>query len=413
MEDEMQILVYTLTALFILSFAYRVVYMAVRVLNIKRRVVKGNEHRFGVLIAARNEKNVIAELIDSIHRQDYPQELIDIFIVADNCTDNTADIAREHGAHVYERFDKDNVSKGHALQYLVGKMRAEHIDERYDAFFVFDADNLLDPHYISAINEVFSAGNEIVVGYRTAKNFGDNWVSGSYGFYFLYESEFANRSRDLLGTSCFLSGTGCMFSQAFIDRFGGWQWTGLTEDLECTSVILKNGYKIAYCTDAVLYDEQPTSFAVSIKQRIRWVRGYIQAIGENFTEMFPRMFGKGGFAIFDFLMNFAPLVLFILNAIADSINMGLMLAHGAGIAAIALHVLSSLASIYGGLFLMSLASLIFEWKRIRCEWYKKIIYALLFPVFMYSYLIVYVGIFFGNQNWEHMEHKVSVRIDEI
>ena len=412
--ETLRIISIALTVLFIMSFSYRFIYMFIRMFAGKKYTQQGKENRFAVLIAARNEKTVIGQLIDSINKQDYPRELIDIYVVADNCTDDTADVARQHGATVYERFDKEHVSKGFALQFLTTHMREDgHMD--YDGYFILDADNLLDTHYISAMNNAFSTDKEIVIGYRTAKNYSDNWVSAAYGIYFIYESEFANRPRDLLSTSCFLSGTGCLFSQKFIDECSGgiWSWTGLTEDLECTTVILKKGYKVAYCTDAVLYDEQPTSFAASIKQRIRWVRGYLSAIGKNFKGLFSRLFKKGGFAVFDFLMNFAPLALFILNALADIARYTVQIVNGTNALSILAQVGISLAGIYGGLFVMALVVLVFEWKRIHCPWLKKIAYSLLFPVFMYSYLIVYVGIFSKQKGWEQTEHKAGVTIDEL
>lgn len=409
----MKVLSIILTTLFLLSFLYRIVYIAVRVFATKKEHTADSGNRFAVMIAARNERSVIGQLIDSIKVQDYPSELIDIFVVADNCTDDTAAIAAAHGAKVYERFDTEHVSKGFALEFLYDKIRTEHADTAYDGYFVFDADNLLDKHYISAMNTVFSDDSEITVGYRTAKNFSDNWISAAYGFYFLYESEFANRPRSILGTSCFLSGTGCLFSQGFLDSHDGWHWTGLTEDLECTSDILCEGRRVSYCSEAVLYDEQPTEFGVSIRQRTRWVRGYLQAIAERFGTLAGCLFKKGGFAVFDFLMNFAPLVLFILNAVADIANMVIMLCSGAGIVAVLLHIITALGSIYAGLFTMSLFALIFEWKRIRCPAHKKILYSLLFPVFMYSYLIVYINIFSKQRGWEQMQHKSKVDISDM
>ena len=125
-------------------------------------------HRYAVLIAARNEENVIAGLLDSLAAQTYDMSLVTVFVAADNCTDSTAAIAREHGAVVYERFNHVNVGKGYALDFLLQHIGADY-PEGFDGYFVFDADNILSPDYLERMNESFSAGNEIVTSYRNSK----------------------------------------------------------------------------------------------------------------------------------------------------------------------------------------------------------------------------------------------------
>ena len=105
------------------------------------------------MIAARNEKNVIGNLLDSINKQDYPSHLITTFVVADNCTDNTAEIARNKGAICYERFDEEHKTKGFALQYLLEKIEEDYGRMSFEGYFIFDADNLLNKNYISKKKE--------------------------------------------------------------------------------------------------------------------------------------------------------------------------------------------------------------------------------------------------------------------
>ena len=111
-------------------------------------------HRYGVVIAARNESMVIGNLIRSIQNQTYPSKLIDIFVVADNCTDNTAQIARQLGAVVYERFNKEQVGKGYALDFAFRHIAQDYGANYHDAYLIFDADNLLDSHYSDEMNEM-------------------------------------------------------------------------------------------------------------------------------------------------------------------------------------------------------------------------------------------------------------------
>ena len=148
-------------------------------------------HHYAVLICARNEANVIADLLDSIKSQSYPQDLIDVFVMADNCTDSTADVASSRGVHVYTRSDPEKVGKGYALEALMHHIREDY-PEGFDGYFVFDADNIPAHDYIEQMNRKFSDGHEIVTGFRNSKNFGDNWISAGYTLWFLWDSIYLN-----------------------------------------------------------------------------------------------------------------------------------------------------------------------------------------------------------------------------
>lgn len=237
-----------------------------------------------ILIAARNEENVLPHLLRSIEEQSTPFSLSDVYVVADNCTDATAKAAADTGANVFQRQDTTKVGKGYALDWLISQMQAQGTYDRYDGFLVLDADNLLSPDYIQKMQQVFAQTDEngapkygIVTGYRNAKNFGQSWLTAGYGLWFLHDSGHLNRSRHQLGLCCTLSGTGFCVRRSLLDQWGGWAFHTLTEDLECTAhIITENSTTIGYCHDAVLYDEQPVDFRQSIRQRIRWTQGGIQ-----------------------------------------------------------------------------------------------------------------------------------------
>ena len=183
-------------------------------------------HRIAVLIAARNEQAVIGNLIDSIKAQDYPADKVDIFVVADNCTDLTGTVSGAHGATVYFRNNKAQVGKGYALQYLLRCIEEDFAP--YDGYLVLDADNVLSPNYITEINKTFSDGYEIVTSYRNSKNYGDNWISAGYALWFLRESRYLNGARCRLGSSCAVGGTGFLFSHKILEKCGGWNFFLLT-----------------------------------------------------------------------------------------------------------------------------------------------------------------------------------------
>ena len=121
--EAIKIINYVIMVLFFACYAYQFLYIPIALLKKKKPLPKGKRHRFGVLIAARNEESVLGDLLDSLNTQTYPAELIDIYVVADNCTDRTAAVANAHGAAVFERFDQTHTGKGYALDFLFAKIR--------------------------------------------------------------------------------------------------------------------------------------------------------------------------------------------------------------------------------------------------------------------------------------------------
>ena len=219
---------FLIISLFFICYSYQFFYIPVSLFKKPKAHREPKPHRFAVLIAARNERSVIGELIDSINAQDYPAHLIKIFVIADNCTDDTALIAQAHGAEVYTRRDSLHVGKGYALNFLLEKIARDYPAGSFDAFIVLDADNVIAPNYITEMNKTFSDGYGIITSYRNSKNYGDNWISAGYALWFLREARYLNNARMLLGSSCAVSGTGFLFSGEILERCGGWNFFLLT-----------------------------------------------------------------------------------------------------------------------------------------------------------------------------------------
>ena len=412
----LEIAVSVLAVVVTVMFLYQPLYLVIPLLfHRKKPQGEAPKRRFAILIAARNEEAVLPHLLDSIKAQDYPEALITTYVVADNCTDNTAQIAAACGARVFQRQNKLQVGKGFALRFLLQKIQEEYPQEHYDGYFVFDADNLLDPRYITEMNKVFSSGNRVVTSYRNTKNYGDNWITAGYGLWFLRESEYLNRPRDYLGTSCAVSGTGFLFAHSLLEELGGWDYFLLTEDLEFTADLVCRGEKIAYCHDAVIYDEQPSSFAQSIRQRSRWQRGYLQVVAKHGGNMVKTMLCDGSFACFDMLMCTIPAV--VLSVISLLLN-GVMFVVGVTIARKQLDiffasVIMSTVNSYLVMLLMGLLPLVTEWRRIRCSRGKKIGYLFTFPFFVFTFGIAMVLAVFGNIEWKPIKHSVALSIGDM
>ena len=399
---------------FLLCYAYQFFYIAVSFFKKIKPHKTDKFHNFAVLIAARNEASVIENLIQSIKAQDYPEKLVTVFVVADNCTDSTAEIARKAGAVVYERFNKNEVGKGYALDFLTSKIKEDYGDS-FDAFFVFDADNVLDKNYITEMNKTFSQGYKIVTSYRNSKNYGANWISAGYALWFLRESKYLNHARMALGTSCAVSGTGFMFSREILEKSGGWKFFLLTEDIEFTIYNVTDGERIGYCTSAHLYDEQPESFLQSWNQRMRWAKGYLQVFSKYGTRLLKGIFSKNAFSCFDMTMCIMPAV--VLTMAAGVIN---ITAAVLGIATQNTAVLMAMLSLaetvlksYLLLWTVGAVTTVTEWKNIHTSAVKKVLYAFTFPLFMFTYIPISFVAFFKKVRWTSIEHKHAMNLEQI
>ena len=360
-----------------------------------------------MLIAARNESAVIGGLLDSLRQQTYDPALLTVFVAADNCTDDTAAIARRHGAVVYERFNHINVGKGYALDFLTQHIKADY-PGGFDGYFVFDADNILAPDYIEKMNAVFSNGYEIVTSYRNSKNYADNWISAGYGLWFLRESRYLNGARMRLGTSAAVGGTGFLFSQRILDKTGGWRFYLLTEDIEFSVHHITDGEVIAICEDAVLYDEQPTDFRQSCRQRLRWAKGYVQVF-LRYGGQLLRGAARGSWSCFDMSMSILPA--FVLTSLCLLANITLTvlgLMQGAGVWFALRSLLECLGSILATLLVLGGITTVTEWHRIHATTAQKLVYTLTFPLFMLTYLPISLAALFMKVEWKPIHHSVRL-----
>ena len=403
-----RIINWSIIATFIVCFSYQAIYFFIRYMKKPGIVENGKKNRYAVLIAARNEERVIGDLIDSIHDQTYPGYLLDVFVVADNCTDRTAAIARWKGAECYERFNKVQVGKGYALEYLLNRLSEDGVLEDYEGYFVFDADNILQRNYVEEMNKVFNSGYEVVTSYRNSKNFGANWISFGYGLWFLHEAEFLNKGRMAFGSSCMVSGTGYLVSTKVLQKNNGWKFFLLTEDIEFSADCIVNDIKIGYCEKAEFFDEQPTRLIDSWNQRLRWVKGYYQVFGKYGRRLAEKASGEKSFSSYDMMMGYLPA--FLLTSIASLIGL-VMLVIGIATAQNWMFTLQSvgvfLVSTFAAMFLLGIYTEITQWKKIPCSNGKKIAYLFTFPIFMYTYFPIAIAAMKRKVEWKPMQHGLK------
>lgn len=408
METTLRTINAVISALFFICYTYQFLYIPlVLAKKPKALAAPARAHRYAVLIAARNEENVISGLLDSLRAQTYDMSLVTVFVAADNCTDSTAAIARSHGAVVYERFNQLNVGKGYALDFLLQHIGADY-PAGFDGYFVFDADNILAPDYIERMNEMFSNGHEIVTSYRNSKNFGGNWISAGYALWFLRESRYLNGARTRLGSSAAVGGTGFLFSQRILNESHGWRFYLLTEDIEFSVYHILRGEKIAICESAVLYDEQPTDFRQSCRQRLRWAKGYVQVF-LRYGGQLLRGAARGSWSCFDMSMSILPafvLTSLCLLAIITLTVLGLM--QGAGVWFALRSLLECMGSILATLLVLGGITTVTEWHRIHATTAQKLVYTLTFPLFMLTYLPISLAALFMKVEWKPIHHSVRL-----
>ncbi|SHE58424.1 glycosyltransferase family 2 protein [Clostridium fallax] len=252
--------------------------------------------KFALIIAAHNEELVVANLIESLKHQNYPKELYDIFLIADNCTDSTAKIGREHGARVFERSNKEKRGKGFALEWMFDKIFK--MDEKFDAIAIFDADNIASDNFLMEMNAKMCEGYKVVQGYIDSKNPSDSWITQSYSIAFWSANRLFQLARANIGLSNQIGGTGFVVDVDILKELG-WGATCLTEDLEFSCKLVLNGEKVGWAHDAIVYDEKPLTLKQSWNQRKRWMQGFSDVASRYFMKLIKKAIKERSFVTFD------------------------------------------------------------------------------------------------------------------
>ena len=389
--------------------------------------------RYGIIVPARNEEAVIGGIIDSIKRNNYPQENLKIFVISHNSTDNTAQAAREAGAIVYEYTNPQENTMGYAFRHLFSCIERDYGTNNFDGFFIFNADNILDKNYITYMNDAFCYyGKEsVVTSFRNSKNFGSNLISGLYGMYFTVGCRLESRGRTLLNCSTRVQGTGYLIPPKIVKD--GWQYVTLAEDWEFSAdrILLENTIK--YCDKAVFYDEQPTSLHIMWRQRLRWSRGHLIVFITRVKDLIKSLFvrGKHKFSKYDILVNCMPIplmiiftyllqtVLLLLAPVFDSsVTLeriflgGGSFFNGDGL----IYVwLKSVVTAFLTLFCSAIVIFIIERKRIKgVSFIKKVLIALCWPLFTLIQLPIDIhALFAKNLAWKPIPHSDNTSFEQV
>ena len=363
-------------------------------------------HRFAVLVFAKDEAAVIGQLLESLRRQEYPADAFEVFVTADNCTDDTAGVARAAGATVIERFDAGRIGKGYALTWFFDRFdRAAE----FDACVIFDADNLVDPGFLAAMNRQLNAGIPIAAGYRVGKNPSSTWVSGCSSLFWLMQTRLFHlpRARHGLPVTS-VGGTGFMFDLAVLDG-RGWHTSSACEDIEFTLNAIAAGHQVGLALDAVFYDEQPLTFVQSLRQRYRWAVGSVQVIGLCGRSLWraARADWRGKLDAFLF-------------------SIGIPIAGATGLAWVGslltraaasgdwLGLIGNVAVAAGLGYLLITAIALLVLRLEKATWPRVWLTVVTFPVYLLSWSILnIVVLFYRDPTWVTIPHTEALALDEV
>ena len=342
--------------------------------------------------------------MESLRAQSYPAALYDIYVIPNNCTDDTEGAARAAGAQIFRCFEPVRC-KGDALHEAVSWL----LPRGYDAFCVFDADNLVHQDFLSHMNDAFCAGARVAKARMRVKNPGDSWVAGCYGLYFALFDVFFNRPRAALGLSAKLVGTGFAVHREVLLRQGGWNTETIAEDAEFAAQCACRGERVWWVSEALTFDEAPASFRVSLTQRLRWCSG-IQCVAREKLGGLVRALGRADeprvidmmfflCAPFVQVLSLVPGLLLFLDALLCGMAGGWML-----------FLAGSLLLVGAGMIVLAAAAAVSFGYRGR----GMIKSVLLFPLFMASWLPLQTAALARPvRSWRPIRHSRALRVGEM
>lgn len=317
--------------------------------------------KFAVILPARNEEKVIDNILDSLIKQKYPRYLYDIYVIPNNCTDKTEEIASKKAKVL--KYNKKFNNKGEVL-----KEAFKELKNKYDAYIIFDTDNIVDKNFLKEMNNSYKSGFKVCQGYRDIKNSNYNYLTYSYSIFYWFQNLVFSKSNS------YISGSGFMISNDIIKKY---KVKTLAEDIEFGTICELNNIKIGYNKKAITYDEQPVSFKVSWIQRKRWTVGVVQVFNLYIKDVIKKLKINSFFALMNPINNLVLFIIFLFNY--NNLYFFILL--------------------YLFLILVSLVVIIYNKKNISIK-------ILFFPIFMFSWMIInIIYLFKKDYRWQEIKHN--------
>ena len=355
-----------------------------------------------VLIAARDESRVIEGLLRSLKAQTVPLRPEDVYVIVETMEDPTVKICEKyHNSVIVRRHPANRQRKGYALDEAVKQILAAN--KHYDLYFVFDADNVVDKHYMSEMLTNYYQGYEIATGYRNSKNGNTNVIAAVSSLTFSMINVMSNRRRAEHGSNIIFSGTGFYVVGDLVEEWRGWPFHSLTEDYEMSLYATLHGISTYYNENAIFYDEQPTKYRQTVKQRIRWIRGYFSARQKYIPLMRARKRGANYGSIVKECIGVRPAIWAIIGVLLIMIGVVIELVALSQAQQIWWLLLIILAGIYIVLVLITLEMV----KRERYHFSRAMKLKAIFfnPIYLVTYIpCAIVALLKHNVTWDRIEH---------
>ncbi|MEG2561772.1 MAG: glycosyltransferase family 2 protein [Clostridia bacterium] len=405
----------------VIGFLPQVLYIFISLKKLPQRPPAKKDHIFAIMLCAKDEAKVVGDTVQCMLRQNYPQDKFRVFVIADNCIDNTAEIARKNGAIVYERFDKEHIGRGWANSFGTSKILENYPDT--EAFIMFDADNLAAFDYLKHMNDAFDDGVELAGGYANSKNFSMNIPADISGIYYMRSCRFSAHARELLGFNQNLATSGMLISSRIL-REKGYDAHGLCEDAEFIINRVLDGERAHYVEEAQYYAEQPSSLRETFKRNLRFGRGGSKLFATKGGSLLGHFFTTGKLTFLDLFVEymFIPLALictiwfplfygfwFINDIIMFSVQPQLLIGLAKN-AAMGICIAFILPFV-----LQSIAVVLMEKKKLMHTTPKKLAPAmLLFPIYMIVYMVsIAAGTFNFHSKWKKINHSNTMTYKEF
>lgn len=375
--------------LFVVSYIY--IFCVKDNRKLKRR---DNNPSISVIIPARNESKVIEKLLKSIVDSSIKINSHDVYVVVEDRNDKTVEIVKNYGMTIVFREDLTKRRKGYALNDAFNYMKKNN--KEYDMYFIFDADNYLDKDYFKNMIETYKSGYDIGVGYRNTINGNKSVVAAASSLTFSMINTLNNERRVKNNLNVIISGTGFYMTKEVIEKTNGYPFNSLTEDYELSIYSIVNNIPSTYNNKAIFYDEQPTDFGVSIKQRTRWVKGYFDVRKKYRKEIMNtsknnKSLNLEKVGVIPYIILIIGIVIFL---IINIINLQL------------LKVLLTLIIVYVVLVFVTFFMLKKEKDYFKLCRKMKILSSFYNPLFLLSYIICVIkAIFNPDLKWDVIKHE--------
>lgn len=337
-------------------------------------------HRFLFLVPAHNEERLLPSLLENLRQLAYPPSLYAVHVVADNCTDSTAALARNGGAVVHERFDTQQIGKGYALQWLLGHIWASN--EPHDAVIVLDADTVVSQNFLAVMDARMARGERVIQAYYAVREPEQSWSASLRSVALAALHYLRPLGRSVLGGSAGLKGNGMLFARE-VARQHPWP-VSLTEDIEYHMALILAGERVSFAPDAVVWAEMPGTLAAAQTQNARWERGRLEMVRRYVPTLLGAALRRRSVLLFDAAVEqlIPPLSVLVLASVAV-LAAALVLQSVSGMLLAVLLILGQAIYILNGLVLA----------RVPRRVYQALLYA---PLFIAWKLWLYARVLLGR-----------------